>query len=238
MNMTVVYVILGVIGGYLFALLDRWVTGKFRKPRPEPAPAPAPQAAPAPQPDAPSAPDLPPPSGPPDGLRLGRARDGATFLEVDGLRVTPATISADQRRRLIALMTQIRPYIDASEPVPPPPAVQAAAPVRPITAPRPTGPARLDLSRGLRNMIEDSVIDEETNGKPATIVGQIDQVLQEMLQARGATGAAIRLMEGPSGEVLVYIGAQRYPGIDAVPDENAKAIIRAAVAEWEKTSGD
>jgi len=34
----------------------------------------------------------------------------------------------------------------------------------------------------------------------------------------------------------VWVGIQRYEGIDSVPDENVCAIIRAAVKEWEKRS--
>jgi len=236
MNMTVVYVILGVIGGYLFALLDRRVTQAFRKPRPEPESTPPPRPAADTAAEATHAAHVPAPSGPPDGLRVGRERDGSTFVEVDGMRVTPATVNVDQRRRLISLLSQLRPYVEAGAPVPPPPApARPAAP--PASAERSSQPARLDLSRGLRTFLEDSVIEDDAEEKPLSIVGQIDLVLQEMLRERGAAENAIRLMEGPGGEVLVYIGAQRYNGIDAVPDEKAQALIRAAVAAWEKTSG-
>ncbi len=42
------------------------------------------------------------------------------------------------------------------------------------------------------------------------------------------------MMESLSGGVLVYIGVDKYEGIEDVPSEEVKAAIRAAIAEWEK----
>jgi hypothetical protein len=39
-----------------------------------------------------------------------------------------------------------------------------------------------------------------------------------------------------NGGVTVWVGIQRYPGIDAVTDPEALAMIRAAAAEWERQS--
>lgn len=41
-------------------------------------------------------------------------------------------------------------------------------------------------------------------------------------------------MESISGGVNVYVGIQRYEAIDDIPDDEVKAAIRAAIAEWEK----
>jgi hypothetical protein len=40
-------------------------------------------------------------------------------------------------------------------------------------------------------------------------------------------------MEFPNKGMVVLIGLDQYEGIDAVPDENIRALLRAAVAEWE-----
>jgi len=40
-------------------------------------------------------------------------------------------------------------------------------------------------------------------------------------------------MESLTGGVNVYVGVTRYEAIDDVPDEEIKAAIRAAIAEWE-----
>jgi hypothetical protein len=62
--------------------------------------------------------------------------------------------------------------------------------------------------------------------------------LQGMLQNSPMKAKGIRLVEDPNGGVTVWVGIQRYPGIDAVTDPEALAIIRAAVAEWERHSTD
>ncbi len=73
---------------------------------------------------------------------------------------------------------------------------------------------------------------------PKSIVGQIDEVLQEMLAGSNLSNSAIRLVEEPRHGVIVWVGLKRYEGIDAVPDEAVRAMIRAAVKEWERRSAD
>lgn len=71
---------------------------------------------------------------------------------------------------------------------------------------------------------------------PRSIVMQIDEVLQEMLAKTKLANSAVRLAEEPRHGVIVWVGIQRYEGIDSVPDEDVRALIRAAVKEWEKRS--
>lgn len=42
------------------------------------------------------------------------------------------------------------------------------------------------------------------------------------------------MSQSAEGGVIVTVGASQYTGVDEVPDAEVKAVIRAAIAEWEK----
>jgi len=69
---------------------------------------------------------------------------------------------------------------------------------------------------------------------PASIVTQIDEVLQEMLETSSLQTRAIRLSEDPRKGVIVWVGVEHYDGIDAVKDDEIREFIRKAVKEWER----
>jgi hypothetical protein len=74
---------------------------------------------------------------------------------------------------------------------------------------------------------------EEPEATPTSIVGQINMILQAHIANTPLATPGIILLESPSGGVNVYIGVEKYEGVDAVPNEEVKAAIRAAIAEWE-----
>jgi hypothetical protein len=76
--------------------------------------------------------------------------------------------------------------------------------------------------------------DEEKISKTLSIVNQIDTVLQERLLKTSFAKRGIRLSESSFGGVEVYVGLEKFESIDDVPDAEIKAVIRAAIAEWEK----
>jgi hypothetical protein len=43
----------------------------------------------------------------------------------------------------------------------------------------------------------------------------------------------IRLQESPEGGVIVWVGMNKFQGVEDVPDEQIKAAIRTAIAAWE-----
>jgi len=77
----------------------------------------------------------------------------------------------------------------------------------------------------------------EKHKLPVSIVEQVDDILQELLENDPLGTQKIRLAEMPNKGVTVWIGNEYYEGINAVPDENVKQIIRQAVKKWEETSG-
>lgn len=77
----------------------------------------------------------------------------------------------------------------------------------------------------------------EKHKRQLSIVEQVDEVLQELLENNLLKGRNIRLTEMPNKGVTVWVGNEYYDGINAVPDEDVKRIIRQAVKKWEESSG-
>lgn len=76
----------------------------------------------------------------------------------------------------------------------------------------------------------------EKHKQPISIVEQVDEKLQQLLEDSFMVGKNIRLTEMPNKGVTVWVGNEYYDGIDAVPDEDVKQIIRQAVKKWEESS--
>ena len=66
------------------------------------------------------------------------------------------------------------------------------------------------------------------------MVGQIDAILQTHLANSPLANRGIRLVEAPGGTVIVMDGLKKYGGVGEVPDPQVQAVIRTAIAEWEK----
>ena len=77
----------------------------------------------------------------------------------------------------------------------------------------------------------------EKHKRQLSIVEQVDEVLQELLESSPLKGKNIRLTELPNKGVTVWVGNEYYDGINAVQDEDVKRIIRQAVKKWEESSG-
>jgi hypothetical protein len=159
------------------------------------------------------------------------------FVEVDGQRVPSDGLTPEQRQRLVQVIVQIRPWIDGKVPAPAPSPLPPPAPTRAVVpAPQPaasisqTAP-RIDPLRGFRSMLENEVKKKEPIHL-LSIVAMIDEILQHKLESSPLASKKIKLEEGSMGEVLVHVGANRYSGIDSVPDPEIQALIKDAIAEF------
>lgn len=72
--------------------------------------------------------------------------------------------------------------------------------------------------------------------RPASMVAEIDEILQVNLAKRGMSKRAIRLMELPGKGMVVMIGLEQYEAVEDVPDPEVRALIRDSVSEWEQRS--
>lgn len=177
------------------------------------------------------------------GILRIKNEDGNLTLDLDGARLDTSALSPAHRNRLVELLTLMRPWLKdesmpakatqtSSLPSQPTPFDQTQG--RPVSVPpappplRPVPPVQPTALTG----------SSATKDRPTTpansIVGQIDSILQAHIVGTPLEERGVFLAQSPQGGVMVYIGLNKYAGIDEVPDEEIKSAIRAAIAEWEK----
>jgi hypothetical protein len=180
------------------------------------------------------------------GLLRLKINDGRFTLEVDGTLV-PREISQDRKKRLIELVTILRPWLDGGgqssaaasqpaapiqvQPVPDPIQVANSHPV-PVSLRNVPPPAPVPVT--LQSLVQTKKPEPEKNIASLSIVQQIDTVLQDRLLNSSLAKRGIRLQESIQGGVEVYVGLNKFLAVDDVPDTEIKAAIRAAIEEWEK----
>lgn len=161
-------------------------------------------------------------------LDVSRDNAGGLRLKLDGQRINSVTINPEQRKRIIAVLTQIRPWLEPAAPAAPQPTRPVPAqpaPVRSAPEPRPGQPVRPVPVSGKK--------EEEPAAMPESIVEQVDAILQTQLAGTPLAETGIRLQESPEGGVIVWVGLRKFESIDEVPDDQIKAAIRAAITDWE-----
>ena len=174
------------------------------------------------------------------GLMRIKNDNGYLTLDLDGVRADTASLTADQRKRLIEMLTLIRPWLEGR--AAPAPAPMTPPPSPPVQAPRPqpvpvastpisAAPKPTPQPAAARPAASEK---DEKSAPPATgIVGQIDSILQMRLAGTPLEGRGIYLSNSPEGGVVVNVGLQKFNGIDEVTDPEIKAVLRAAITEWE-----
>ena len=176
------------------------------------------------------------------GLLRLKSENNQLRLDMDGQRVdTSMHLAPAQRKRLIDLLTLIRPFLEGGQPAQ---AAPKPVPVSPPVSPSaPLTPAEQVLITNLNQpKVEPvpariSLIPKKKSEQPAaalSMVQQIDQILQLKLVDTPLAGQGIKIQEAPGGGVLVMVGLKKYEGVGDVPDPAIKAVLQAAVAEWEK----
>lgn len=75
---------------------------------------------------------------------------------------------------------------------------------------------------------------EPVEKKNLSITEQIGAILEEMLEGTPLKEKGIKLIENQLHGVDVWVGMNKYEGIDSVPDQEVKDLIRNAVIRWEQ----
>lgn len=177
------------------------------------------------------------------GLLRIKNENGSFTLDLDGARVNPMSLSSGQKKRLIDILSIVRPWLEGRTPAAPAPSGVPSSPSGRVPA---VDPAQRKSASVPPASPPAAASPLPPTAKPATIakedrpvapsnsiVTQIDSVLQAHLAGTPLEERGIFLTESPDGGVAVYVGLTRYNGIDEVPELEIKAAIRAAIAEWE-----
>jgi len=118
---------------------------------------------------------------------------------------------------------------------PAPPQAAEAEPVILIPEEEPRPKSKLMILNPVRVIAQAIKAEMVPTITPApSMVAQIDAILQEKLNATNMQKWAVRLTELPNRGMVVLVGLEQYDGIEAVPYERVRALIREAVAEWER----
>jgi hypothetical protein len=177
----------------------------------------------------------PAPASSPPGktiLRLWLDSAERTALDLDGQSVDSTQISEVHRKRLVSLLSVMRPWIEGkpsiSAPVPAPPPATSI----PVTQVPPPVKKSIFSSFPTPSLLPGKK--DEPPAAPLSIVSQIDEILQARLASSPLADRGIKLLESPDGGVIVLIGSQKFEGVGEVTDPEVQSVIRAAITAWEK----
>lgn len=153
----------------------------------------------------------------------------------DRLISSPADLNGDQEKHLRLLHADLQKWFSPySEPSAPEGAVPTLASVEKNTAdlivetPAIQKPNLVTgLAKTLRADVKEPVVVK-------SIAQQVNDVLQEQIANTPLHGRGIRMTDDPGGGLLIWVGLEKYPGIDELPDPEIQAAIRTAVDEWRR----
>jgi len=69
-------------------------------------------------------------------------------------------------------------------------------------------------------------------GNTMSMASQVNVILQSMLVSEHYQGPEVRMMDGLHGDLLIYVGSQKYTAIDDIPDKTIGEFIRKAAEYW------
>jgi hypothetical protein len=228
----IILIVVAAIAGYILGIVDSRITASLRKKTEEKST---------------------PMTGAPEVIAQKTSQSGEytvlkvtidkalkLHLEMGGKYLDkPEALSPEERKRVVDIVTQLQPWLDdkpvpaAPLPAPELPPLKTLTPSIPAQSSVAKASPKIDALRGFRSLLNNDV-KPPSNKNSFSIVAMIDEVLQTKLSGTQLMDKAIRLEDGPMGEVIVCVGSQRYDGVGAVPDPEIRDIIKAAITEWER----
>ncbi|MCC6190862.1 MAG: hypothetical protein IT318_17710 [Anaerolineales bacterium] len=111
---------------------------------------------------------------------------------------------------------------------------RAARPTGPAAEPRPLPPPSMNPFKQMQVLRE---LAKNLPPPPKSIAEQINDALQARIADTALVQRGLHMRPGPRGEANFHLDGQSYPSVEDVPDEEARAVIRAAIADWEQGGG-
>lgn len=188
-------------------------------------------------------------------VRLWRdKKSGKLLTELDGnVYAENKAINKSLRKDLKATAMQWAAWvIEGEEKVTPPVPVQAPPPApAPIVLPpvaavvpppqpviaAPLAPpfvAVLVAPQSPLPQVDKKAAEAPQTEAPKTMLEEIDEIIQEMTEGTPLESQKVRLATDARSNVVVWVGSKHFEGADAVDDPEVKAVLRKAVAAWEK----
>lgn len=230
-------VIFGFVGG---AAITYWWSQREKRHQPDNLPL----AAPAPGPEVTPAPIPQPTHAAPLAQLWQDKENGDLNVEMDSRSYEKAAqLSPEERARMVEILRDWVTWLGFNLPAQPTPPAPAAAPApEPTLAPVPAAapvisrPVPVSAATPVASApIAES--EKKTPQRPKSMVEQVDDILQEMQTDLPINTARIKLMENTQHGIVAWIGLEHYNGIENIPNEEARQLVKRAVAEWERRAG-
>ncbi len=161
------------------------------------------------------------PQYPRDAIHLWQDEHKQEVVLKIGSRIftTGESLAPKEKKYIRTLQLYLQRWLDTPAPSAP------SAPIVPSTSTnaQPESPAELNFDQADSSDIDTS----------SSIVEQVNHLLQQKLATSPLKNMGILLMELPNQGMVVMVGTDQYPDVDSVPDPEIKAIIQAAVNDWE-----
>ena len=154
-----------------------------------------------------------------------------------GIPVAPLTESPRVQDSASGPATPPRPATPTAPAANPtsPPAPISRPPISNLSQPRADEPLQLPSMNVFKQA---QVLRERAKQPPPpppkSIAEQIDEILQEKIAGTPHRQRGLHVSAGPQGHALFQLDGKAYEGVDDLPDVEARSLVRAAIAEWEK----
>lgn len=178
-----------------------------------------------------------------EALRLWYSPSGKKVItQLDGEYYRDfLTLSPEQKSRVMKMLTLWSYWAGEMPKIRPHAPETAAAGADKATTPEPAKAQAVlepSVAEAIQAVEENAAEEKPEADKPKTIAGQISLIIDQLLEGNPLKEKGIRLIENSHQGVDVWIGLEKFDGIDAIPYPEVQQLIRQAVAQWEKETED